>query len=388
VKRLALALSLVLTVPAAAADDYFVYAGSYTDAPSSAKGIYAWRFSPDKDTLTPLGLAATTVNPAYVAATSDGRFLYAVNWQTENAAKDDTVSAFAIDAKTGELTFLNKASSGGGLPNEVVVAPGGKAVMVVDFGFTFKDNNVAQNNSGFAALPILADGKLGEPFYRDHHTGPALSDKQVNGAHTHGIAFSKDNRFVFVAELGLDRVYTYRFDPAKPALAPFDPPYVNTNAGAGPRRLVLSPSGKFLYVNHETDSKISVFSVDGGHLNEVQQISTLPPNFSGRNTTAEIAMDRAGRFVYVSNRGDDSIVVYAVDPAQGTLTFRERIASLGKSPRNITIDPTGAYLFAANQATNNVVIFRRDAATGHLTPTGQQLEMGQPGSILFVKARS
>jgi 6-phosphogluconolactonase len=386
-KRLALLLLLGLTLPAAAADDYFVYAGSYTDAPSSAKGIYAWRFSPDKDTLDPLGLVAPTVNPAYVTATPDGRFLYAVNWQTENAAKDDTVSAFAIDAKTGKLTFLNKASAGGGLPNEVLVAPGGKAALVVDFGFTFKDNNEAQNNSGFTGLPILADGKLGEPFYRDHHTGPALSPKQLNGAHTHGIAFSKDNRYVFVAELGLDRVYTYRFDAAKPALTAFDPPYVNTNAGAGPRRLVLSPSGKFLYVNHETDSKVSVFAVDAGHLKELQQISTLPPDFTGRNTTAEIAIDRAGRFVYVSNRGDDSIVIYAVDAAQGTLTFRERIPSLGKSPRNITIDPSGQYLFAANQASDNVVVFRRDAATGHLTPTGQQLEMGQPASLLFVKAQ-
>jgi len=383
--RLSLLLLLALAAPASAAD-YFVYAGSYTDAPSSAKGIYAWRFSPDKDTLTPLGLAALTVNPAYVSATPDGRFLYAVNWQTETAAKGDTVSAFSIDAKTGKLTFLGKASSGGGLPNEVLVAPGGKAALVVDYGFTFKDNNVAQNNSGFAALPILADGKLGEPFYRDHHSGPALSPKQMNGAHTHGIAFSKDNRFVFVAELGLDRVYTYRFDPAKPSLTPFDPPYIDTSAGAGPRRLVLSPNGNFLYVNHETDSKVSVFAVDGGHLKEIQQISTLPPDFNGRNTTAEIAIDRDGRFVYVSNRGDDSIMVYAVDSARGTLTFRERIASLGKSPRNITIDPTGQYLFAANQASDNVVVFRRDAATGHLTPTGQQLAMGQPGSILFVKA--
>jgi 6-phosphogluconolactonase len=386
VNRLALALLLGLTLPAAAAEDYFVYAGSYTDAPSSARGVYAWRFSPASGTLAPIGVAAPTVNPAYVSATPDGRILYAVNWQTSDAARGDTVSAFAIDAKTGMLTFLNKVSSGGGLPNEVLVAPGGKAALVVDFGFTFKDNNVAQNNSGFAALPILADGKLGEPFYRDHHTGPALSPKQVNGAHTHGIAFSKDNRYVFVAELGLDRVYTYRFDAAKPALAPFDPPYVNVNAGAGPRRLVLSPSGKFLYVNHETDSKVSVFAVDGGHLKEIQQISTLPPDFNGRNTTAEIAIDRAGRFVYVSNRGDDSIMVYAVDPAHGTLSVRERVDSLGKSPRNITIDPSGRYLFAANQASDNVVIFRRDAATGHLTPSGQQLKMGQPGSIFFVKA--
>ena len=383
--RLVLLFLLTLTLPAIA-DDYFVYVGSYTDAPSSAKGIYAWRFSPDKDMLTPIGLVAPTVNPAYVAATPDGRFLYATNWQTETAAKGDTVSAFAMDAKTGNLSFLNKVSAGGGLPNEVIVAPGGKALMVVDFGFTFKDNNVAQNNSAFAALPILADGELGEAFYLDHHSGPALSSRQVNGAHTHGIAFSKDNRFVFVTELGLDRVYTYRFDPAKPALAPFDPPYVTTSAGAGPRREVLSTNGNFLYVNHETDSKVSVFAVDGGNLREIQQISTLPPDFQGRNTTAEIAISQDGRFVYVSNRGDNSVVVYAIDPSTGGLNWRERVDSLGKNPRNITIDPSGRYLFAANQNSDNVVIYRRDAASGHLTPTGQQLKLGQPGSILFVKA--
>jgi 6-phosphogluconolactonase len=379
-------LLLALTLPAAA-DDYFLYAGSYTDAPSTAKGIYAWHFSTDKGTLAPIGLVAETINPAYVAATPDGKYLYAVNWQTPDADKSaDTVSAFSIDAKTGKLAFLNKAPAGGALPNEVLLAPGGKVAMVVDYGFTFKDRNVEQNNSGFTALPILPDGKLGQPFYKDHHTGPALSPKQVNGAHTHGIAFSKDGRYVFVAELGLDRVYTYRFDPQKPALSPFDPPYIDTSAGAGPRRLVLSPSGNFLYVNHETDSKISVFAVDGGHLKEVQQISTLPPDFNGRNTTAEIAMSRDGRFVYVSNRGDDSVVVYTVDPAKGTLAFSQRAPSLGKSPRNITIDPSGDYLFAANQASDDITVFKRDTSNGHLTPTGQKLEMGQPGSLLFVKA--
>ncbi|HWC64038.1 MAG TPA: lactonase family protein [Rhizomicrobium sp.] len=384
-KRLAVALLLTLTLPAAA-DDYILYAGSYTDAPSTSKGISAWRFSADKGTLVPLGQVAETINPAYVTATPDGKYLYAVNWQTPDADKSaDTVSAFAIDSKTGKLTFLNKAPAGGALPNEVLVAPGGKAVMVVDYGFTFKDHNVEQNNSGFTVLPILAGGKLGEPIYKDHHTGPALSPKQLNGAHTHGIAFSKDGKYVFVAELGLDRVYTYNFDAAKPSATAFDPPYVNTNAGAGPRRLVLSPSGNFLYVNHETDSKVSVFAVNGGHLKEIQQISTLPPDFNGRNTTAEIAISRDGKFVYVSNRGDDSVVVYSVDPARGTLTFRQRAPSLGKSPRNITIDPSGAYLFAANQNSNNITVFKRDPSSGQLTPFGPQLEMGQPASMVFVK---
>ena len=386
VRHLILPLFIALTLPAAA-DDYFLYAGSYTDAPSTSKGITAWRFSPDSDTLTPMGLAAPTVNPAYIAATPDGKYLYAVNWQTEDADKGaDTVSAFAIDSRTGKLTFLNKAPAGGGLPNQVIVAPGAKAVVVTDYSFTFKDNNVEQNNSAFTALPILADGKLGAPFFRDHHSGPALSPRQVNGAHTHGVIFSKDGRYAFVAELGLDRVYTYRFDPSKPAFTPFNPPYVNTSAGAGPRRLALSPSGKFLYVNHETDSKVSVFAVDGGNLKEIQQISTLPPDFKGRNTTAEIAIDRDGRHLYVSNRGDDSVVMYEVDPAKGTLSFGQRAPSLGKSPRNITLDPSGNYLFAANQNSNNITVFKRDAATGQLTPTGQSLETGQPASMAFVKA--
>jgi len=156
--------------------------------------------------------------------------------------------------------------------------------------------------------------------------------------------------------------------------------------GSGPRRLALSPDEKFLYVNHETDSKVSVFAIDHGSLKEIQQISTLPPDFTGRNTTAEIQLDKAGRFLYVSNRGANSIAVYAVDAKKGTLTSRGFVPSLGQSPRNITIDPTGRYFFAANQFSNNVVIFTIDAQTGQLAPTGQQLHMDQPASMFLVKS--
>jgi 6-phosphogluconolactonase len=367
-------------VPATGAEgDYIVYVGSYTDAPSTSKGIYAWRFEPASSRLTSLGLVAETVNPAYVCATPDGRFLYATNWQTAEAAKGDTVSAYAIDEKTGALTPLNKASAGGGLPNQVIVDRRGKFVMATNYGFHGAD--AAHNNSSLAALPIQADGKLGEPFYVDHHTGPS-----PRGAHTHGVIFTKDDRFAFVAELGLDRVYVYRVDAEKPTVTPADPPFVSLSTRSGPRRLALSPDEKFLYVNHETDSKVSVFAVDRGTLNEIQQISTLPADFKGRNTTAEIQMDKAGRFLYVSNRGADSIAVYAVDSDKGTLTLREFVPALGQSPRNITIDPTGRYLFSANQVSNNVIIFSVDVHSGHLTPTGQQLHMDQPASVFLVKS--
>jgi 6-phosphogluconolactonase len=382
---MSLCATALLNVTAAAEGGYFVYVGSYTDAPSQSKGIYAWRFSPVSGAIAPLGLVAETVNPAYVNVTPNSRFLYATNWQTANAAKGDTVSAFAVDPKTGALTPINTASAGGGLPNEVMVDPRGKMAVVTNYGFHGTDPD--HNNSSLAVLAIQQDGRLGEPFYVGHHTGAALSTRQTTGAHTHGVIFTRDDRFAFVAELGLDRVYTYQIDPAKPAITPFDPPFVTVSAGSGPRRLALSPNDKFLYVNHETDSKVSVFAVDNGHLSEIQQISTLPPDFAGRNSTAEIQMDRTGRFLYVSNRGADSIAVFAVDQAKGTLTVREFVLAVGRSPRNITIDPTGRYLFAANQNSNNVVVFTVDAQTGHLTPTGRQLEIDQPASVCFVRAQ-
>src|SRR4029079_2088110 len=172
---------------------------------------------------------------------------------TTRAEQADAVSADAIDAKSGALTPLNKASAGGGLPNQVVVDPRGTIAAVTNYGFRTTDPD--RHNYAFAALKIGPDGTLDDPLYVDHHVGPALSPRQTSGAHTHGVVFTKDDRFAFVAELGLDRIYIYRVDPANPALIPSTPPYVAVSAGAGPRRLVLSPDERFLYVNHETDSK-------------------------------------------------------------------------------------------------------------------------------------
>src|SRR5262245_3966198 len=365
-------------------DEYVVYVGSYTDPPSNSKGIYGWRFSPASGAVAPLGLVAQTVNPAYVHGTPDGRFLFATNWQTADAAKADTVSAYAIDAKSGALTLLNTANAGGGLPNQVVVDPRGTIAAVTNYGFRTADPD--RNNSSFAALKIRPDGKLDDPLYVDHHVGPASSPGQASGAHTHGVVFTKDGRFAFVAELGLDRIYTYRVDPAKPALTASTPPFVTVSAGSGPRRLVLSPTDRFLYVNHETDSKVSVVSVDAGRLSQIQQISTLPSGFTGRNTTAEIQIDNSGRFLYVSNRGADTLTMFAVDPTKGTLTLGEFFPALGRTPRNITIDPSGRYLFVSNQGSNNVVVFAIDAATGRLTSSGTELKIDQPASVFFVKA--
>jgi 6-phosphogluconolactonase len=370
-KRFAIGLAIALAVTAVAAQkasEYFVYVGTYTAATS--KGIYAWKFNPSTGALTSVGLVAETPNPAHVWVSPNGKFLYAVNWQGSDTVKGDTVSAYAINGKTGALTFLNKVSSRGSQPNQVVVDPTGKIAVTVNY-----------NSGTMAALPVHADGSLGEAFYVDQHTGPPLSSRQP-GPRAHGVVFSKDAKYAYVAELGLDRVYSYHVDTSKPSMTPMDPPYVTLKAGSGPRRLQLHPNGKFLYVNHETDSMVSVFEVNNGALKEIQSLSTVPEGTT-RNSTAEIQIDRDGKFLYVSNRGHDSIAVYSVDPVKGTLTMRENVPSLGRTPRNITIDPTNDYLFCANQGGDNLVVFKIDHKTGHLTPTGTQVSISQPGGLQF-----
>ena len=359
--------------------DYFVYAGSYTHPPppavSAAKGIYGFRFDAKSGALTPIGLVAETVNPAHLWASPNGRFLYAVNWQTGDKINGDTVSAFAIDQKTGGLTFLNKVSAHGDWANQVVLDPSGKLAITV----TYQTGTIS-------ALPIEPDGRLGEAFYTDQHArSPA--GQGPNAPRAHGVVFSQDGSFAYVAELGLDRIYSYRVDAARRVMTPFDPPYIDLKSNSGPRRLQLHPNGRFLYVNLETTSAVSVFEVNGGNLKEIQSLSTLPAGYRAANSTAEIQIDQTGSFLYVSNRGHDSIACYRVDPNTGTLTLVENVPSLGRAPRNLRIDPTNRYLFSANQFGGNIVVFRIDHETGNLTSADVQVPISQAAGIVFVRAQ-
>jgi len=353
-----------------------VFAGSYTNptptTTSTSKGIYSFRFDSKTGTLTPIGLAVEAVNPVHLWSHPSGRFLYAANWETGDTVIGDTVTAFTVDHSTGTLHLLNKVSARGDRANQVVLDPAGKIAATVTY-----------NSGTFTAYGVEADGRLSEGFYTDQHTGTPLGPNQP-GPRAHGVVFSRDSRFAYVAELGLDRVYSYRLDTARRSMTPFDPPYVSLKGGSGPRRLQLHPNGRFLYVNHETDSAVSVFEVNGGRLKEIQSLSTLPADFKGNNSTAEIQIDADGRFLYVSNRGHDSIAVFTVNPA-GTLALTENVPSLGRTPRNITIDPANEYLIAANQTGGTIVVFRIDHETGHLTPTGSQQPVAQAGGIAFVK---
>ncbi len=354
--------------------EYLVYFGTYTGQKS--KGIYAYRFDGATGRLTPLGLVAETTNPSFLAVHPNRRFLYAVSEIANyEGQKSGAVSAFALDPRTGKLTFLNQVSSRGADPCYLVVDKTGKHVLVANY-----------SGGSVAAFPVRADGRLGEASALVQHAGGSVNPERQQGPHAHSINLSPDNRFAIAADLGLDQLLVYRFDPTKGSLAADSPAFAKVNPGAGPRHFAFHPSGRFAYVINEMQSTVSAFAYDaaGGVLPALQTISTLPKDFAGKNDTAEVQVHPTGRFLYGSNRGHDSIAVFAIDAEKGTLTPVEYVATRGKTPRNFGIDPTGSFLFAANQDSDNIVVFRINPDSGRLTPTGQVVEVPSPVCVKFV----
>jgi 6-phosphogluconolactonase len=240
-----------------------------------------------------------------------------------------------------------------------------------------------------AVLPVKADGMLGEASDFVQHLGSSVDPNRQHEPHAHDVVLTPDNRFAVVADLGLDKLLVYRFDLEKGKLLPNDPPYGRVKPGSGPRHFALHPNGRWAYLISEMGNTITAFDWDGdkGSFHELQTISTLPKDFKGENSTAELAVHPTGRYLYGSNRGHDSIAVYAIDPAKGMLTSIEDVSTLGKEPRNFALDPTGAYLFAANQNSNTVVVFRVNSRNGRLTPSGEKVEVISPVCVTFVAAQ-
>jgi 6-phosphogluconolactonase len=358
-----------------AAGRLLVYVGTYTVRDS--KGIYVYRF--DSGRLAPMGpsaVAAETANPSFLAVDSKRHHLYAVNEIEEyQGRKTGAVSAFRIDRNTGALRFLNQVSSGGTDPCFVSLDLAGKHVLVANY-----------TSGSVSVFPVLPGGRLGKATAFVQHEGHSVNPERQEGPHAHDIALSPDGRFALVADLGLDEVLVYRYDASKGSLAPNVPPFAKVSPGSGPRHFVFDPGGKFVDLVNEVRSTVTVFSYNPtrGALHEIQTLSALPPAFPGHNDAAEIAIGRSGGFLYTSNRGDDSIAVFAIDPRRRTLKPVAHVPTLGKTPRNFAIDPSGAYLLAANQDSDNIVVFRIDPKTGIPAPTGQVVEVPSPVSITFM----
>src|SRR5580692_1517826 len=368
------------SAPLHAASSYLAYVGTYTA--SSSKGIYSFRFDPATGQLKPMGVAAELPNPSFLATDPQHRFLYAVTEMgpepgADSYKKNGWVSSFSIDRKTGALTFLNKVDAGGGGSCHLVVDKTGKMLFVANYG-----------SGSVASFAIKADGSIGDRTGFDQHHGSSIDRARQEGPHAHAVVLSPDNRFLFVPDLGTDQVKIYRVDAVKGTFTPNNPPFATVKAGLGPRHFTFGRGAKFAYAVCEMGSSVAVFSYDPakGSLTPVQTISNLPSDFKGQDDSAEIEVDRSGRFLYASNRGNDSITAFAIDPVKGTLTNVQVVPTQGNMPRNFAIDPTGKYLIAANQKSNNMVVFSIDPKDGQLKPAGQTLDISSPVDILFVPA--
>ena len=372
-------ISIGARARASASDNYLMYVGTYTQEGSTSKGIYAYRYDAKTGKVASLGLAAETINPSFLAIHPNHRFLYAVNEiGNYQGKKSGAVSAFAIDAATGKLRLLNQVASGGADPCYVTLDRTGKFVLVANY-----------TGGSVAAFPVRDDGSLGEASAFIQHTGHGTNPERQEAPHAHSIDLSPDNRFAIVDDLGLDETLVYKFDNAKGSLILNDPPFAMAEAGAGPRHFTFDPKGKFAYRINEMGSTVSVFDYDAanGVLHPVQTISALPKDFKGKNDDAEIEVSQSGKFLYASNRGHDSITIFAIDPAKGTLTLVEFVPTKGSNPRNFEIDPTGSLLFAENEKSDNIVVFKINPHNGKLTPTGKVLDISQPVCVRFMPAK-
>jgi len=352
------------------------YVGTYTG--DESRGIYRFTLDPVSGEATLPVLAAEAENPSFLAVHPNGRFLYAVGEMGDfQGEKTGAVNAFAIDPVSGDLRLLNQQQSMGAGPCHLVVDGSGRSVLVANYG-----------SGTVAALPVGEDGRLGEPSSVQSHSGTGPNESRQEGPHAHGLALDTGERRVFAADLGADRIFVYELDAAAGALAPCDPPAVALEPGAGPRHVALGPSGEHLYSINELDSTVTVLRYDAatGNLESVQATSTLPDVFDGESWTAEIALSPDGRFVYGSNRGHDSLAVFAVDPSSGRLAPAGHVPTGGRWPRHFSIDPSGRWLLAANQHSDSIVVFRLDPESGMPSPVGETVPVPTPVCVLPVPA--
>ena len=355
---------------------YHVYVGTFTG--KASKGIYLLEMDAASGALSGPELVGEAPSPSYLALHPNFRLLYAVNEVGQlDGRPGGAVSAFSIDAASGKLALLNRQPSAGADPTHITIDNAGRNVFVANYG-----------SGSVAVLPVGDDGALSAPSSIHQHRGRGTDPQRQEGPHAHCANPDPQNRFVLSCDLGLDKVFVYRFDAARHAIELNDPPTGQVAPGAGPRHLAFHPSGRFVYVINEMACTITGFSYDAEHgvLSEFRTVSTLPTDFSGKDKScAEIAVHPSGKFVYASNRGDaNSLAAFKVDQATGTLTLIGHVSTQGRTPRGFGIDPTGRWLIAANQDTDNVVVFRINSQTGQLTPTGINVGVPTPVCITFV----
>jgi 6-phosphogluconolactonase (cycloisomerase 2 family) len=355
--------------------------------PGNGRGIHLFHVTRATGALTPAGIYELGTSPSCLALNTSGTHLYSAN-ETDRVGegKEGTVSAFTIRRTDGTLKLLNTVPSGGAGPTYVSVHPSGRFLLVANYF-----------GGSVAVLPILPDGRLGaatDVKTDAGQVGPARATNAPPGSfafsghdrtHAHMIQADPSGRFVLHADLGLDRIFVWKFDAEKGVLTPNEPAAVALPPGDGPRHFHFHPNGRWLYSIQEEGSTVVRFDYDAatGRLTARQTISTLPPGFAGSNFCSELLVSADGRFVYAGNRLHDSIGILAVGP-DGTLTYVGEEWTRGSYPRSFNFDPTCEFLYCCNQRGDNVAGFRVDHKTGGLRFTGQYTAVGNPSSIVFL----
>jgi 6-phosphogluconolactonase len=348
--------------------ELYLLVGTYTGGKS--EGIYVYRFNMATGEAR-LVNSVKTFNPSYLAVSSDGKFVYAVNEKddTSKTRSDGKVSAFAFDKKTGSLQFLNQQSSGGRHPCYLAIDKTGRWLTTGNY-----------SSGSIGLLGIRRNGLLDTLKQRVDHTGYSVNADRQTGPHVHCTYFSKDNRYLFATDLGTDKIMIYRFNEKTGKLSENNIPYAITEAGAGPRHLEFHPKGTYAYLVEELNGTVSAFYYlpKQGQLNMFQTISALPPEYSGAVGSADIHVSPDGKFLYATNRGEsNSIATFSIEK-DGTLRILAHDSTMGKTPRNFNMDPSGKFLLVANQNSDNIVIFERDISSGLLTDTGKRIDVGKP----------
>jgi 6-phosphogluconolactonase len=369
-----IALLVAASLPVGAAES-LVYFGTYTGAKS--QGIYVSRFDDATGRFSPPQLAVATPSPSFLVAHPSGRFIYAINEVDEfRGEKAGSASAFAVDTAAGRLSLLNDASTKGTGPCHLSLDRTARHLLVANYG-----------GGSLAVLPVGEDGRIGPATSFVQHTGRGPKENQ-EAPHAHAIAVDAANHYALAADLGLDKLLVYKFDAAAGSLSPSPISFAAAKPGAGPRHFDFDPTGRFVFAMNEMALTLASYRFDGsaGRLAEVQTISTLPAGVAVTKemSGAEIRVHPSGRFVYASNRGHDSIAVFAVDREKGTVRSIEVVPTGGKTPRNFTLDPAGRHLLVANQGSDNVVVFDIDPETGRLTRTTNVVTVGAPVCVTFL----
>ncbi len=367
--------SLSTTEPVPEEGSVLLYVGTYTRGAS--EGVYLLEMDPVGGSLSEKRLVAKLDNPSFLAIDPSERFLYAANEIGRYEGRPSgAVSAFAINRSTGDLTLLNQEASEGGAPCHLIVDAEGQNVLVANYG-----------GGNVSVFPINPDGTLKPSSDIKQHEGSGPNPDRQERPHAHSINLDPTGQFAMAADLGIDKVLIYRFDPESGTLETNDPPFAEVEPGAGPRHFDFHPNGRLAYVINELQSTVTAFRYDSesGALVPFQTISTLPDNFEGSNTTADIHVHPSGNFLYGSNRGHDSIAIFAIDPDDGSLTAMGHSSTQGETPRNFGIAPGGKFLLAANQNTDNIVVFTIDPEDGSLEPTGTNVEVPAPVCLKFLR---